>query len=172
MKLYTFTLLCNKRRSHNIESLLCRHIFSFTRNYPVSHFFKRRGSLDPSDARWLDPCSNQRFRGRPSNIEPSGLILILHQLKYMDYIQTELLDYNELHGDGYFFRDLKYLIIADAYFWPLNYYDSKLTLNYRQSSSFLFVPLCAVSAVCLKLVRVFPSTLIPKEQGEGIHRFH
>jgi len=29
----------------------------------------------------------------PILTEPSGLILILHQLKYMDYIQTELLDY-------------------------------------------------------------------------------
>ena len=35
------------------------------------------------------------------------MIVILHQLKYMDYIQTELLDYNELYGDSYFLRDLK-----------------------------------------------------------------
>ena len=84
----------------------------------------------------------------------------------MDYIQTKLLDYNELYGDGYFFRHLKKLIIANVYFWPLNYYDSKLTLNYRQSYL-----TCAVSAVFLKLVRVSPSAPIPKEQGEGIHRF-
>ena len=51
-------------------------------------------------------CSTQCFLGRPYT-EPSGMIFILHQLKYMDYIQTELLDYNELYGDSYFLRDLK-----------------------------------------------------------------
>lgn len=40
----------------------------------------------------------------PFTIEPSGSILISHQLKYMDYTQTELLDYNELYGGGYFFE--------------------------------------------------------------------
>lgn len=93
----------------------------------------------------------------------------------MYYIQTKLLDYNELYGDSHFFLRSEKLIVANVYFWPLNYYDSKLTLNYRQSS-FLFVPLlfpcCAVSAGCLKLVRVSPSAPIPKEQGEGIHRLH
>ena len=67
------------------------------------------------------------------------------------------------------------LIMVNAYFWRLNKYGSTLTLSYRQSSSFFFVPFllpcCAVSAVFFKLVRVFPSALIPREQGKGIHRF-